>query len=78
MPTPSLLTSLGHAWQALLAEYPAARRKIRRMTYQLAFCRAMVTLARVFTREEASGRGRLNMIQALTMIREVSPPGLLP
>ena len=55
--------------EALLAEYPVARRKIRAATYRLAFCRAMVALARIFTREEGNGKGEVSMTRALEIIR---------
>ena len=40
--------------EQLLNEYPIARRKIRAATYRLAFCRAMVALARIFSRDITS------------------------
>jgi hypothetical protein len=55
--------------EQLLNEYPIARRKIRAATYRLALCRAMVALARIFSREEETNGQQVTMTQALSIIR---------
>ena len=56
-------------------EYPLARRRIRAATYRLAFCRAMVALAKIFSREEADRGVEISMTRALEIIREEKTRG---
>ena len=61
--------------EALLNEYPIARRKVRAATYRLAFCKAMVALAKVFSREEERRGVSVTMTEALQIIRHEKTKG---
>ena len=61
--------------EALLNEYPIARRKVRAATYRLAFCKAMVALAKVFSREEERRGVSVTMTEALQIIRQEKTKG---
>lgn len=54
----------------LLAEFPQARRSVRRATVRLAFVRAMVRLAQVFAREQQCSGRLVDVYVALALLQE--------
>ena len=55
--------------EELMKEFPLARKKIRIATYQLAFVRAMVSIAQVCVQQMRTSGARINMIEALERVR---------
>lgn len=56
--------------EELMKEFPLARKKIRIATFRLAFYRAMLALARVCFKELTSNDRRMDMFEALSIVRE--------
>jgi hypothetical protein len=56
--------------EELCREFPLARKKIRMATFRIAFCRAMVALARECHRQYEARGYRMDMIEALDAVRE--------